>query len=159
MTEIVPVKIRYRQFAEGIVEDGCRHLDRIIAGHNTLWFEPGECIGFDKFLKRHAILKANRHGDRKIIHQRAESRAFLVHVDEDFANTTILIFTSPQIDFVAADRCLLRVALTAVWQPLAFRADNAFHNLFDHLWCGCGNRCVQRIQTVLVLVNILDKAR
>ena len=81
-----------------------------------------------------------------------------MHVDEDLANTAILIFTGPQINLVATNRCLLRVAFAAVWQLFAFCPDDALNNLLNHLWGGCGDWGVQCVHCFLILVNILDKA-
>ena len=69
MPQIMTIQIGDRQLAESIVEDRGRHLDGVIAGDNALRFKAGEGIGLDKFLERHAILQADRHGDGKIVHQ------------------------------------------------------------------------------------------
>ena len=69
MPQIMTIQIRDRQLAESIVEDRGRHFDGVIAGDNALRFKAGESIGLDKFLERHAILQADRHGDGKIVHQ------------------------------------------------------------------------------------------
>jgi antitoxin Phd len=68
-------------------------------------------------LERHAVLQTHRNRDREIVHQRAEGRAFLLHVDKDFGQSAVLVLAGPQIDLVAADRVLLRVPLAAVRQP------------------------------------------
>ena len=69
MPKIMTIQIRDRQLAEGIIKDRGRHLDGVIAGDDPLRFKAGEGIGLDKFLERHAILQADRHGDGKIVHQ------------------------------------------------------------------------------------------
>ena len=55
-----------------------------------------------------------------------------MHVDEDLADTTVLVFAGPQIDLVAADDRLLRIALAALRQPFAarphFALDDALHD-------------------------------
>ena len=82
----------------------------------------------DELLERHAVLQAHRDRDREIVHQRAEGRALLVHVDKDLGEPAVLVFAGAQIDLVAADRGLLRVALAPVGQPAALAA---LHDAFD----------------------------
>jgi hypothetical protein len=40
-------------------------------------------------VERHAVLQAERDRDREVVEQRAQRRAFLVHVDEDLADRRI----------------------------------------------------------------------
>jgi hypothetical protein len=68
--------------------------------------------------------------DGEVVHHRPEARAFLVHVDEDLAQAAIGIFAGAQIDLVAADDGLLRIALAALGQLFAVAADDF---LDDHL--------------------------
>ena len=58
-----------------------------------------------------------------------------MHVDEDFAEPAVLVFAGAQIDLVAADDRLLRVALAAVGQtpPLALPHDALDHPFDDAL--------------------------
>ena len=74
-------------------------------------------------------MQPDRDRDREIVHQRAEGRAFLVHVDEDLGEPAVLVLAGPEIDLVAADDRFLRVALAAVGQPPALAA---LDHLFDH---------------------------
>ena len=88
------------------------------------------------------MLQANRNGDGEIVHQRAEGRTFLVHVDEDLADFAVLIFTGVEIDLMASDSCLLDITLTAIRQlaayPVAFDdpLDNALADDGFGLWRG-----------------------
>jgi len=67
-------------------------------------------------------LQAERDRDGEVVHQRAEGRAFLVHVDEDLADAAVLVFAGAQIDLVPADNRLLGIALAAARQLLALAA-------------------------------------
>ena len=81
----------------------------------------GECV--NEFLKRDAVLEAERHGDREIVHQRPEGRALLVHIDENLADAPIRIISSSKVDLLTADAGLLIVAEASVrkafalWKP------------------------------------------
>ena len=88
-------------------------------------------------------MQAERNRDGEIVHQRAEGRAFLVHVDEDFAQATIFIFAGAEIDLVTTDNRLLGVTLTTIRQTLAVtHALNALDNTLDDLFCHrCSARC------------------
>ena len=80
-----------------------------------------------------------------------------MHVDEDLAETAILIFAGPQIDLVPADGRLLGVTLAALRQLLALgRMDDALDDLLDHLWRGCGDRGVECLCGLLVILDIVD---
>ena len=70
----------------------------------------------------------------KLFVMRAEGGAFLVHVDEDLAEPAVVVFAGAQIDLVAADDGLLRVALAAVGQLLALaQHGDALDDLLDDL--------------------------
>src|SRR5690606_29104789 len=125
------------QFAEHIVEDRGRVLDAIIAHDHAGRLEAGEGEGLHEFVQRHAILKADRDGDGKVVHHRTEGGAFLVHVDEDFAQTSIGIFAGVDIDLVATNDSLLGVTLAAVRHLFAgadfdFALDDALDDLFGN---------------------------
>ena len=159
MAEVMPVEVGDRQLAEGVVEDRGRHLDGVVAAHDALRLEAGEGEGLHELLQRHAVLQADRHGDGEVVHQRAERGAFLVHVDEDLAETAILIFAGPQIDLVPADGRLLGVTLAALRQLLALgRMDDALDDLLDHLRRGCGDRGVECLCGLLVILDVVDQA-
>ena len=64
-------------------------------------------------------MQADRGRDGEIVHETAEGGAFLVHVDEDFTERTVLEFPRMQVDFVAPDRGLLDIAFAAVRQARA----------------------------------------
>ena len=98
------------------------YLIEFVALHRAGRLEPGEGEGVDIFVERHAVLQAERHRDGEVVEERAERRAFLVHVDEDFAEPAVVIFAGAQIDLVAADHGLLGVALAPVGHAFAARA-------------------------------------
>ncbi len=98
MGEVVTAEIGDGEFAEHVVEDRGRVLDRIIALNHAGRLELGEGEGLHIFFQRHAILQAKRDGDGEVVHHRTEGGTFLVHVDEDFAETAIAEFAGAQID-------------------------------------------------------------
>ena len=93
--------------------------------------EAGEGERLHILIERHAILQAKADRDGEIVHQAAESGAFLVHVDEDFAQAPVLELAGAEIDLVAADDRLLGIALAAVRQLLALGGEP--HALDDAL--------------------------
>ena len=65
-------------------------LIAVVALHHSRRFELGEGEGLDELLQRHAVLQTDRDRDGEIVHHRPEARAFLVHVDEDLTQRTVL---------------------------------------------------------------------
>ena len=66
----------------------------------------------------------------------AEGGAFLVHVDEDLAETAVIVLARAQIHLVTADDGLLGVALAPIGHLFAFAlalVDDALHDLFSDL--------------------------
>ena len=134
MREVGAVEIADRQFAEDVVEDRGRRLDRVVALDHARRLEPGEGEGVDEFLERDAVLQPDRDGDGEVVHHRPESGAFLVHVDEDFTKRTIGIFAGPEVNLVAADDGLLGIALAPLRHFFAFAvAHFAQDDLLDDL--------------------------
>ena len=60
-------------------------------------------------------------GDREIVHRRPESRALLVHVDENLAEATIGIISCSEADLLTTDPRLLGVASAPVGETFALR--------------------------------------
>ena len=104
MGQVVPSEIRYTKFAENIIQDRIGKFNPVIARDMARRFETGKDIGLDKFFERDAILQADGNRDGKIIHQASKGRAFFMHIDENFAQTSIGKFARMQIDFVASNR-------------------------------------------------------
>ena len=121
MGEIVTSQIGHSQLTKNVVQDRRCHLDGIVAGDHTGWLKARESEGLHVFVQRHAVLQANGNGNREVVHQRAERGTFLVHVDEDFRQTSVLVFAGVQIDFVAADGGFLDIALSPVRRADALR--------------------------------------
>ena len=128
MRQIIARQIAHRQFAEHIVEDGRCVLDRLIALHHACRFEAREGEGLHIFFQWHAILQTQRNSDGEIVHHRTERCTFLVHVDEDFAQAPIIIFTRTQINLVATHECLLGIALATGGQLVALTLALNFHD-------------------------------
>ena len=136
MTQIMAVQIRDSQFPEGVIQNRGRHLYRIIACNNPLWLKAGKGEGLYILFQRHAILQPDRYGNRKIIHQRSKGSAFFVHIDENFTQPAIFIFTSTQIHLMTANAGFLCIAFASVWQALAIIVtDNPLNDFFYQLWC------------------------
>jgi len=94
-------------------------------------FEPRENIGFDKLLKRYAVLQTYRNCDGEIIHKAAKGRAFLMHINENLAQAAVFKLARMQINFMTANARLLDISCAAIWQ--AFTRDGFFYNAFDNL--------------------------
>ena len=162
MGQIGPIQIRHGQFAEHIVQDRGRVLDAVIALHHAGGFELGEGERVNEFLERDTVLQAHGHGDGKIVHHRAEARAFLVHVDKDLAQGAVFVFTGAQIDFVPAHIGLLGIALAPLRHLFAVRFDDLFDDdLLDDLFGQHGGFLVggAAFQRFGGLVIILDQRR
>ena len=138
MGEVVTVQVRDPQFAEDVVEDRGRHLDRVVAFDRTRRLEPGEGERLHELLQRHAVLKADRDGDGEVVHQAAEGGALLVHVDEDLAEAAVLVLAAPEVDLVAADPGFLGVALAPARQAVTLQPGH--HPLDDPLGDELGAR-------------------
>ncbi len=76
-------------------------------------------------------MEPERHRDREIVQEGPQRRALLVHVDKNLAEPAVLVFAGAQIDLVAADHGLLRIALAPVGQPLALAQHG---DALDHLF-------------------------
>ena len=117
MGQISAPLVGNRQLAENVVEHTGRHLDGVVTLDQARRLETGKDIGIDEFIQRHAILKADRNGDREVVHHRAKRRPFLVHVEENLTNPAVIVFTGPKVNLVTADDRLLGVALAPLRQP------------------------------------------
>ena len=117
MGEIEAAHVAHREFAEHVIEDRGRVLDRVVALHRAGRLEAGEGEGVDILLQRHAVLQAERHRDREVVDEGAQRRAFLVHVDEDLAEPAIVVFAGSDVNLMSAQPSLLRIARTAIRQP------------------------------------------
>ena len=116
LRQIRAAEIGHGEFAEDVVEDRGGVADGVVAAHFAGRLKAREQERVDIFFERHAILQADRNRNREIVHQRAEGGAFLVQVNEDFAEFAIVIFAGVQIDFVTADLRFLNVAFAAFRQ-------------------------------------------
>ena len=76
----------------------------------ALRLEARERELIDVRLQRHAVLQADADAHGKAVHQAAEGRALLVHVDEDLAERAVVVLAGAQEDLVPADARLLREA-------------------------------------------------
>ncbi len=138
---------------------------RVVALHGARRLEAGEGEGVDIFLQRHAVLQAERDGDREVVDEGAKRGAFLVHVDEDLADTAVVIFAGSQINLVAADHGLLGVALAAVGHLLALaHHDDALDELLDHLLRDLRRSSrhrfvVEQLDRIVLVLIIADELR
>ena len=88
--------------------------------HDAVGLEAGEDERLHELLQRHAVLQAQRDGDGKAVHQRAEGSAFPMHVDEDLAQAAVSVFARAQVDLVTAHLRLLGVATATGRQGARF---------------------------------------
>ena len=101
----------------------------------------------------------------KLFKQRAQGRAFLVHVDEDLAEPAVVVFAGAQIDLVAADHGLLGVALAAGGQLLALaQHGDALDDLLDHFFGQArgargGGTLDESLDAVVLVLFIGDQLR
>ena len=75
-------------------------------------------------------------GDGEVVHQASEGGPFLVHVDEDFAQFSVVVLTGVDIDLMASDGGFLDVALATVRQFTPGTV--ALDHLLDNAFGGCG---------------------
>ena len=139
------------------------YLIDVVALHRAGRLEAGEGEGIDIFVERHAVLQAERHRDGEVVEERAERRALLVHVDEDFAEPAVVVFAGAQIDFMPADHGLLRIALAPVGHPFALAhhddaLDDFLHDLFRKRGSARrGGLVEERLDNVIVLLVVGDE--
>ena len=127
--QIVATQVGDGQFAENIVDDRGRHLDMRVTLNDAVRLEAREQERIHIFFERHAVLQTKRDGDGKAVGHAPEGGPFLVHVEEDFAQSAVLVFAGAQINRVVADARFLRVAGTAIRQPSPI-GDIAVDDLF-----------------------------
>ena len=110
MSKVCSAQIRDRKFPENIIKNRRRHLDSVISCHHARRLKSREGKSINEFFKGNAILKTNRNGHGKAVHQASESCAFLVHINENFSNATIFIFSCSQINLMPSHSCFLGIA-------------------------------------------------
>src|SRR5216684_2391323 len=75
---------------------------------DTRWFEPCVQQLVHEYLQRHAILQAQRNGQRQTVHHAGKRRAFLGHLHEDLARPAVLIHPNGDVAFVPPHAELVR---------------------------------------------------
>ena len=148
MGKVRAVCVADGKLAEDIIEDRSRILDRVVTLHQSCRLKAGEGEGFNELVQRHAVLQRQGNGDGEVVHHRAEGCALFVHIDKDFAQATVFVFARPQIDLVATDHGLLRVALAAMRQLFAFALcdlldDHFFNNALGDRFGTHGRRTIR----------------
>jgi hypothetical protein len=131
MGEIEAAHVAHREFAEHVVEDRGRHLDRVVALHRARGSKRVKVKASTYSSSGTPYCRPSEIAIAKLFMKRAQRRAFLVHVDEDLAEAAVVVFAGAQIDLVAADHGLLGVALAAVGQLLALARDDALDDALD----------------------------
>jgi hypothetical protein len=134
MGEIVAAEVGNGELAENVVEDRGRVFDGVVAVNESGRLEPGEGEGLDIFFERNAVLQAERHRDREIVHERPERGALLVHVNEDFTQPAVGVLAGPEIDLVASDPRLLGIAAAPRRSAGASCAAVMSRSIFMDLW-------------------------
>src|SRR5437867_7479984 len=110
LLQIVTTQVGDGQLAEDVINDRGGHLDVIIEFDRPVRLEPREQERFHELFQRHTMLEPQRDRDREAVHQAAEGRALLVHVQEDLPQRPVGILTRPEVELVTADNSFLRVA-------------------------------------------------
>src|SRR4029450_8726758 len=95
--EIGAAEIGDGELAEHVVDDRGRHLDPVIAHDHAVRLEAREDERVHELLKRHAVLETEGDRDGEAVHQAAEGRALLVHVEEDLAEAAVLVVAGAEI--------------------------------------------------------------
>ena len=73
-------------------------------------------------LERHTVLQRERNRRGKGIHQAADGRPFLRHLDENFARLSVRIQANGDVAFMTGDRELMRERRPLLRQAMAHRA-------------------------------------
>ena len=97
-----------------------------VALHAAGWAEPGQGEAVHVVLQRHAVLQPQADGGGQAVHHAAQRRALPRQGDVDLPQGAVGILAGADVDAVAADRGLLRVA------PAARRQFPAARRLHRH---------------------------
>ena len=104
----------------------------VIEVDRAVGFEASEQEGLDEFFERDAVLEPQRNGNGETVHEAAKRRPFLVHVEKDFSERSIVVFTGAEIDFMPADHGLLRIPHASRGKRATF-GEIPDHHPFRHL--------------------------
>ena len=131
LRQVVAIEIGHGQLPEDVIDDRRGHLDPVVQLDRPVRLEAGKDKGFDELLQRHAMLKPERDGDGEAVHEAAEGGPFLMHVQEDFAAGTVLVFTRAEIELMPPDDGFLRIPIASARERPAFRQVPHQHSLCD----------------------------
>lgn len=93
LSEVVALQVLDPENAKEVVHDGSGELDVRVSTYGAVGLEAGEGELLDIGLEWYAVLQTHGDGHSKAVHQAAEGGALFVHVDEDFAELTVLVLT------------------------------------------------------------------
>src|SRR5258708_27561 len=80
----------------------------------------------DQRLERHAVLQAYGNRKREAVHEAGKRRAFLGHLNENFAGLSGLVHADGDVAFVSADGKFVRDGRALAWHLSAERAHEKF---------------------------------
>ena len=85
MNELGFAEVCDAEFTKDVVDDGCGEFDGAVVRNGAGGFEAREDKRIHVFFERDAVLQAQADCDGKAVHEASEGGAFLVHIDENFA--------------------------------------------------------------------------
>src|SRR5258708_37154035 len=80
----------------------------------------------DQRLKWYAVLQADRHRKREAVHEAGKRRAFLGHLNENFAGLSGLVHANGNVALVPADGKLVSDGRALAWHLSAERPHEKF---------------------------------
>src|SRR5665213_3645537 len=114
MNQIVPAQVFICQGAEHKIDNrgSCFNVGMI---DHSRWFKPCENKFFNKLFQRNSILETDRNGNSKTVQHATHCRAFLCHINKNFTERTITIFTCSQEQCLSVNFCFLSKA-SSLWR-------------------------------------------
>ena len=79
------------------------------------------------------MLQSQRNRDGKAVHQTAVCRAFFMHIDKNFAQSTVFVFTGSEINLVPSNGGFLGIPFSPMRQDFALVLTDHFNDLFGDL--------------------------
>ena len=117
----VEVEVVEGQTTEDVVHDRLRHAHvRVVRQTGRLEAQVGELL--DEGLERHAVLQADRDGDREGVHHAGQGRALLAELEEDLAELRVVVGAGREVALGATDGERGRLRGAALGQTATDRA-------------------------------------
>ena len=120
------------QVPENIIDSGGGHCDALVTGDDAVRLKTGEYKRVDKLFQRHTVLESERNGNRKAVHETTVGGAFLVHVDEYFAQRSVIVLTGAEINFVSRDHRFLGITGSTMRKSFPFSFTYDLNNFLSN---------------------------